>query len=91
VSRKQLTSLTPDLAALAATLPTQHVAASAPAPKRISREQVIQLNLRVRAQLRKELHRLANDADMTVCAFVLEALRAKGLTVRDEDLIDRRR
>jgi len=41
--------------------------------------------------LRKELARLADDADMTMRAFILEALREKGLSVTDEDLADLRR
>jgi hypothetical protein len=35
--------------------------------------------------------RLANDVDMTMRAFVLDALRAKGLDVRPDDLVDLRK
>ena len=41
--------------------------------------------------LRKQLARLADDADMTMRAFVLEALKAKGLDVRPDDLLDLRK
>ena len=40
---------------------------------------------------RKELVMLANEKDMTMRAFVLDALKAKGLNATDDDLIDRRR
>ena len=39
---------------------------------------------------RKQLARLADDADMTMRAFVLDALKAKGLDVRPDDLLDLR-
>lgn len=92
MNKKDLLGLTPDLSALAATLPTQNVAArSEPAKRSSGREPVIQLNLRIRRGLRQQIHRMAVDAEMTICAFVLTALREKGLPVRDEDLIDRRR
>jgi hypothetical protein len=41
--------------------------------------------------LRKELARLAAEADMTMRAFVLSALKEKGLKVSDEDLVDLRK
>jgi hypothetical protein len=44
----------------------------------------------MRKSLRKELQRLAADADMTMRAFVLSALKDKGLSVGDEDLLDLR-
>jgi adenine specific DNA methylase Mod len=34
---------------------------------------------------------LASDADMTMRAFVLNALKEKGLSVREDDLIDLRK
>ena len=40
---------------------------------------------------RKQLARLADDADMTMRAFVLDALKAKGLDVRPDDLLDLRK
>ena len=54
-------------------------------------EEVTQFSLSLRRGLRKDLARFAADADMTMRAFVLNALKAQGLTVRDEDLLDLRR
>ena len=45
----------------------------------------------MRKELRKQLARLASEADMTMRAFVLNALKEKGLWVRDDDLIDLRK
>ena len=45
----------------------------------------------MRKTLRKELARLADDADMPMRAYVLLALRGKGLNVTDEDLVDQRK
>jgi hypothetical protein len=50
-----------------------------------------QFSFSLRKSLRKELSRLAADADMTMRAFVLEALKAKGLKVQPDDLIDLRK
>ena len=44
----------------------------------------------MRKELRKQLTRLASDDDMTMRAFVLNALKEKGLSVR-EDLVDLRK
>ncbi|MEK4035854.1 hypothetical protein WOA01_24010 [Methylocystis sp. IM2] len=60
------------------------------APQR-EEEGVIQFSLSMRKELRKQLARLASDADMTMRAFVLNALKEKGLSVRDDDLIDLRK
>ena len=45
----------------------------------------------LRKSLRKELARLAADADMTMRAFILDALKKKKLPVTEEDLADLRR
>jgi hypothetical protein len=45
----------------------------------------------MRKELRKELARLAADSDMTMRAFVLKALKDKGLTVHEDDLADLRK
>ena len=47
--------------------------------------------LSLRKSLRKQLARLADEADMTMRAFVLEALKVKGLDVRPDDLLDLRK
>ena len=95
MARKDLRSIQTNLAALADALPTQHIAraepAAVPPPAARASEDVIQFSLSLRKSLRKELARLADDADMTMRAFVLMALRDKGLSVTDEDLLDLRR
>jgi len=105
VSKKDLANVTADLSALASMMPTQRPAAQAASaepsalkavgsPKPIvegQREEVTQFSLSLRKGLRKELARLASDADMTMRAFVLNALKAQGLAVRDDDLLDLRR
>jgi len=45
-------------------------------------EEITQFSLSLRKGLRKQLSRLADDADMTMRAFVLNALKEKGLNVR---------
>ena len=54
-------------------------------------ELIAQFSLGLRKALRNELANLARDADMTMRAFVLLALKDKGLSVRDDDLVDLRR
>jgi hypothetical protein len=90
MSKKDLASVTADLSALAQMMPTQRPArpeAKAIAPA----EEVIQFSLSLRKSLRKQLARLADEADMTMRAFVLDALKAKGLDVRPDDLMDLRK
>lgn len=104
MARKDLRTVQTDLAALAGMLPTQHVtqrepgmpltvpAASPSSETRAGQgEDVIQFSLSLRKSLRKELARLADEADMTMRAFVLLALRERGLHVTDEDLLDLRK
>lgn len=92
MSKKDLASVTADLSALAQTMPTQRPAAEPPALRIVPpAEEVIQFSLSLRKGLRKQLARLADDADMTMRAFVLDALKAKGLDVRPDDLVDLRK
>lgn len=103
MGKKDLASVTTDLSALASMMPTQRPAlavapppAPRPAPVEPRRqpaleEPAIQFSLSMRKELRKQLARLASEADMTMRAFVLNALKEKGLSVRDEDLIDLRK
>lgn len=90
---KNLRSVAAALAPTAAELPTQNVAtarppkAETPAPS----EPVVQFSFGLRKSLRKELSRLASDEDMTMRAFILDALKEKGLSVTDDDLLDLRR
>lgn len=108
MGKKSLESVTADLSALAAAMPTQRPVApppvAAPEPpkrelkvvrpapqKKPVEEALTQFSFSMRKSLRKELARLASDADMTMQAFILNALKAKGLGVTNEDLLDRRR
>lgn len=103
MTRKDLRSVQADLAALAGALPTQHIArpdpsstplpdaAAPPAMRAGQGEDVIQFSLSLRKSLRKELARLADETDLTMRAFVLLALREKGLHVTDDDLLDLRK
>jgi hypothetical protein len=81
-----------DLADMAANMPTQRSIGPAvePAPK-AKQEQVTQFSLSLRKSLRKQIANLAADSDMTMRAFVLLALKEKGLAVRDDDLADHRK
>lgn len=45
----------------------------------------------MRKSLRKQLARLADDADIPMRAFILSALKAKGLDVTKDDLADLRK
>ena len=54
-------------------------------------EPIVQFAFGLRKSLRKELARLAADADMTMRAFILDALKKKKLPVTEEDLADLRR
>ena len=87
MSKKDLASVTADLSALASRMPTQRAQLRAVEPG----EDVFQFSLSLRKGLRKQLARLADEADMTMRAFVLDALKAKGLDVRDDDLADLRK
>ncbi|MEQ8694447.1 MAG: hypothetical protein RIC85_03865 [Gammaproteobacteria bacterium] len=97
MSKKDLSNVTANLAALAGNLPTQNIErprptkSDTPAPSREGRKETIQVNLSMRKSLRKELLAMAHEADMTMRAYVLNALKEKGLAVTDEDLIDMRK
>jgi hypothetical protein len=88
MSKKNLLSVTASLTDLAATMPSQKplsVVRSAPS------EPKVQFSFNMRKSLRRELDRLAADADTTMQSFVLHALRDKGLSVTDDDLLDLRK
>jgi hypothetical protein len=103
MSKKDLASVTTDLSALASMMPTQRpaavpepqvlrVALAPPVPKPKGQgEEITQFSLSLRKDLRKQLARLADDADMTMRAFVLNALKDKGLDVHADDLADLRK
>lgn len=93
MTKKNLRSVAASLTSVAAALPSQHVAVetSAAAAPATSAEPIVQFSFGLRKSQRKELQRLASDADMTMRAFILDALKGKGLTVTDEDLLDLRK
>jgi hypothetical protein len=57
----------------------------------VEQEAESQFTLKMRASLHRELARLAFDAGMTMRGYILRALRDKGLSVTERDLVDRRR
>ena len=96
MNKKNLRSVAASLTAVAAPLPTQNVTQDQPAApaapqSATSAEPIVQFSFGLRKSQRKELQRLASDADMTMRAFILDALKGKGLTVTDEDLLDLRK
>ena len=96
MTKKDLQRVQADLAALAEPLPTQNVGARGAVNRHPTAgigegEEVIQFSLSLRKSLRKELAQLAAEADMTMRAFVLSALKEKGLKVSDDDLVDLRK
>jgi len=95
MGKKDLASVQANLAELAGAMPTQRTPArggkgARPTPAAPT-EVVVQFSLSLRRSLHKELARLAMDADMTMRAFVLKALKGKGLSVTDADLKDLRK
>lgn len=94
MARKDLRSVAASLTSVAAQLPTQNVAPSPaivmPEPS-VPTEEIVQFSFGLRKSQRKELQRLAADSDMTMRAFILNALKGQGLVVTDDDLLDLRR
>ena len=95
--KKDLRSVAASLSSVAASLPTQNVEATPKLvpvviPERAApTEPIVQFSFGLRKSQRRELQRLAADADMTMRAFILGALREKGLVVTDDDMLDLRR
>ena len=54
-------------------------------------EPLVQFTLRMRQSLRRELDRLAVENDTDHAGLVLSALKDKGLSVTDDDLLDLRK
>lgn len=104
-TKKNFRSIASSLAPKAAGLPTQNVEAirsepvevTEPVPAPVAEpvrepsEPIVQFSFGLRKSLRKELARLAADEDMTMRAFILDALKEKGLSVTEEDLLDLRK
>ena len=95
MTKKNLRSISASLTTVASDLPTQNVATPPPATEKdtpaVVAEPIVQFSFGLRKSQRKELQRLASDADMTMRAFILDALQQKGLTVTNEDLLDLRK
>lgn len=99
MGQKEFRSISSTLAGSGLTdrLPSQHVDPPArakpetPPQADAAAEPEVQFSFSLRKRLRKELKRLADDADMPVRSFILNALKEKGLSVTDDDLIDRRK
>lgn len=93
MSKKDLRSVAASLTSVASSYPTQKVAVppAADAEPAAPAEPIVQFSFGLRKSQRKELQRLASDADMTMRAFILDALKEKGLSVTDEDLLDLRK
>jgi len=94
--KKDLRSVAASLSSVAASLPTQHIAVvpsvvATDRPASRSMEPIVQFSFGLRKSQRRELQRLAADADMTMRAFILNALKEKGLPVTEDDLLDLRR
>lgn len=95
-TKKNFRSVASSLTPIAERLPSQHVERQE--EKRVGEgttphagEPQVQFSFSLRKSLRKELARLADDADMTMRAYILSALKEKGLSVTEEDLLDLRR
>ena len=54
-----------------------------------SQEETVQI--KVPAKLKKEIRRSALECDETVRTLILKALKARGVAVADDELVDRRK
>jgi hypothetical protein len=87
--KKNFQSIAAQLTPLADTMPVQRAPLAIVEPA-IPAEPLEQFSFELRKSLRRQLHILAIEADTTMRAFVLSALREKGLAVVDSDLLDLR-
>ena len=93
---KNLKTVNADLQALADNMPVQRAPnknktqKKTRSPKKES-EPLSQFPLKMRASLHRDLKKLAVNNDMTMRGFIMEALKAKGLKVTDQDMADGRR
>jgi hypothetical protein len=60
-------------------------------PKAMAEEPVEQISLRLRKSVKKQLKRLADEADVTQQVFILMALQKAGIVLTENDLKDRRK
>jgi hypothetical protein len=58
---------------------------------KVAEEPVEQISLRLRKSVKKQLKRLADEADVTQQVFILMALQKAGIVLTEEDLKDRRK
>jgi len=88
-----VTALTPMVGDLPTQKPHSTLVAATPRSNPIPspNDPQVQFSFNLRKNLRKQLLRLADDEDMTMRAFILEALREKGLDVNEDDLRDMRK
>ncbi|MCC5986020.1 MAG: hypothetical protein JJU42_16810 [Rhodobacteraceae bacterium] len=93
MAKKDLRSVAASLTPVASSYPTQNVGAAPRAQTQPAApaEPIVQFSFGLRKSLRRELQHLAADADVTMRAFILDALKDKGLSVTPEDLLDLRR
>jgi hypothetical protein len=80
MAEKNMKSIMSALAPVASSLPSQDVSSSRPAKPSapVTDEPQVQFAFSLRKSLRKQLARLADDADMTMRAFILNALKKRG-------------
>src|SRR5690242_17303301 len=60
-------------------------------PKVVAEDPVEQISLRLRKSVKKQLKRLADEADVTQQVFILMALQKAGIVLNEGDLKDRRK
>lgn len=94
MTKKNMQSIVTALTPMAGTLPTQRPQPVQAVPKLApasANEPLVQFSFSLRKSQRKQLARLASDEDVPMRAFILEALREKGLDVTEDDLRDLRK
>ena len=92
MATKNLSGAAADLSKMAEQFPSQAVKGRAPPkPEPSINDPLKPYQFSMRESLKRELSSLAAGAGMTMQAFILNALKEKGLSVTEDDLIDRRR
>jgi hypothetical protein len=91
--KKNMQSIASALTPVAQNLPSQNVKAKTQQLKSTSlpNDPIVQVSFGLRKSLRKELARMADDEDVTMRSFILQALKEKGLSVHEVDLLDLRK
>jgi hypothetical protein len=83
--------LPPTSSAPSAATPSASNPVSSIKPKVVAEEPVEQISLRLRKSVKKQLKRLADEADVTQQVFILRALQKAGIVLTEDDLRDRRK